>query len=121
MEVLKIEQRTFEQLQVVDVFAVGEVKLVPQERVQQWFGCVEVVQCEQEPERITKRTVDSCRSVEVVKSIPQERSSERTCEQSEVINVTSSQDQIWQRSVEQFLVRRGMSRLHDWLGGFVNG
>ena len=31
MEVPKIEQRTFEQSQVVDFLAVGEVKLLPQE------------------------------------------------------------------------------------------
>ena len=37
------------------------------------------------------------------KSIPQERISERMSEQSEVIKVTSSQDQIWQRTVEQDL------------------
>ena len=43
------------------------------------------------------------KSVEAVKSIPQERSSERTCEQSEVIKVTSSEDQLWQRTVEQNL------------------
>ena len=35
VELLKIEQRTFEQLQVVDVLAIGEVKLVLRERVQQ--------------------------------------------------------------------------------------
>ena len=64
VEVPKIEQRTFEQLQVVDVLAVGEVKLLPQERVQHRFGGMEVVQCD----------------------ILQERSSERMCEQSEVIN-----------------------------------
>ena len=46
VEVPKIEQRTFEQFQVVDVLAVGEVKLVPQERVQQRDDCMEVVQCE---------------------------------------------------------------------------
>ena len=46
----------------------------------------------------------SCRgSAEVVKSILQERSSERRCEQSEVIKVTSSQDQTRQRTVEQNL------------------
>ena len=43
MEVPKIEQRTFEQLQVVDVFAFGEVKLVPQERVQQRVDCMKRV------------------------------------------------------------------------------
>ena len=42
VEVSKIEQQTFEQLQVVDVLLVGEVKLVPQERVQQRLGCMEV-------------------------------------------------------------------------------
>ena len=47
MEVPKIERRNFEQLQVVDVLVVGEVKLVPQERVQQRVDCMEVVQCEQ--------------------------------------------------------------------------
>ena len=38
----KIGQRTFEQLQVVDVLAVCEVKLVPQERVQQRCDSMEV-------------------------------------------------------------------------------
>ena len=38
VEVPKVEQRAFEQLQVVDVLAVGELKSVPQERVQQRFG-----------------------------------------------------------------------------------
>ena len=33
-----VEQWTFEQVHVVDVFAVGEVKLVPQERVRQLVG-----------------------------------------------------------------------------------
>ena len=32
VKVPKIEERTFEQLQVINVFAFGEVKLVPQER-----------------------------------------------------------------------------------------
>ena len=43
--------------------------------------------------------------VEVVKTNPQERISERMCEQSEVIKVneTSSQDQIWRRAMEQSL------------------
>ena len=35
VEVPKIEQRTFEQLQVLGVLAVGEVKLAPQKQVQQ--------------------------------------------------------------------------------------
>ena len=40
----------------------------------------------------------------LVKIIPQERISERMCEQSEVIEVTgSSQDQSWQRTAEQIL------------------
>ena len=47
MAVPKIEQRTFAQMQMVDVLAVGEVK-----------RCMEVVQCEQEPGRISKRTVE---------------------------------------------------------------
>ena len=48
------------------------------------------------------------------------RSSEGRCDQSEVIKVTSSQDQIWQRTVEQNLsMIRGMSLLHDPLRGFV--
>ena len=38
----------------------------------------------------------------------QERSSERMCEQSQVIKLTSRQDQIWQRKVEQ--------SLDDWVG-----
>ena len=42
VEVPKNEQKTFEQLQVVDFLAVGEVKLVPQEQVQQRFGSMEV-------------------------------------------------------------------------------
>ena len=58
MEVPKIEQLTFEQLQVVDVLAVGEVKLVPQDRVQQRVDCMEVVPCEQEQERTSERTVE---------------------------------------------------------------
>ena len=41
VEVSKIEQRTFEQLQVVDVLAFGEVKLVQQERVRQRVDCYE--------------------------------------------------------------------------------
>ena len=64
MDVPKIEQRTFEQLQVVDVLAVGEVNVVPQERVQQRFHGMELVLCD----------------------IPQERSSERMGRQGEVIN-----------------------------------
>ena len=51
----KIDQRTFEQLQVVDVLAVGEVKLVPQERVQQRFGGIEVVRLDIPQERISER------------------------------------------------------------------
>ena len=43
VEVPKIEQRTLEQLQVVDVLAAGDVKLVPLELVQQrvygWKWC----------------------------------------------------------------------------------
>ena len=39
VEVPKIEQRTFEQSQVVDFLTVGEVKLVPQERVRQRVDC----------------------------------------------------------------------------------
>ena len=38
VKVPKIEERTFEQLQVVDVLAFVEVKLVPQERVRQLVG-----------------------------------------------------------------------------------
>ena len=47
-------------------------------------------------------------SVEVVECGPRERSSERMCEQSEVIKETSTQDQIWQRAAEQ--------ELDDWVG-----
>ena len=43
VEVPKIEQWTFELLQVVDVLAFGEVKLVPQERVQQRVDCMKRV------------------------------------------------------------------------------
>ena len=52
---------------------------------------------------LTKCPRPRARSVQVVKSIPQDRSSERRCEQSDVIKVTSSQNQIWQRTVEQNL------------------
>ena len=38
MEVPKIEHRTFEQVQEVDVLAFGEVKFVPQERMRQLVG-----------------------------------------------------------------------------------
>ena len=38
LEVPKIEQRTFEQLEEVDVLAYGEVNLVPQERMRQLVG-----------------------------------------------------------------------------------
>ena len=58
MDVLKFEPRTFELLQVMDVLAVAEMKLIPQERVQQPVDCMEVVQCELEPERISERTVE---------------------------------------------------------------
>ena len=34
----EVEQRTFEQVQEVDVLAVGEVNLVPQERARQLDG-----------------------------------------------------------------------------------
>ena len=34
----EVEQQTFEQVQEVDVFAVGKVNLVPQERVRQLVG-----------------------------------------------------------------------------------
>ena len=54
----KIDQRTFQQLQVVDILAAGEVKQVPQERVQQWVDCMEVMHCELESERISDRTVE---------------------------------------------------------------
>ena len=43
VKVPKFEQKTFEQLQVVDVLAFGEVKLVAQERVQQRVGCMKRV------------------------------------------------------------------------------
>ena len=39
VEMPKIEQWTFEQLQVVDVLAFAEVKLIPQERVRQRVDC----------------------------------------------------------------------------------
>ena len=42
VEVPKIEQRTFEQLHVVDFVAVGELKLFPQERVRQLVDCMKV-------------------------------------------------------------------------------
>ena len=58
VEMPKIEQRTLEQLQVVDVLAVGEVKLIPQERVRQRVDCMEVVQCEEEQERISECIVE---------------------------------------------------------------
>ena len=56
VEVPKIEQRIFERLQVVDVLAIGEVKLVPQERVQQRFDCEEVGNASR-----SRRTCVSCR------------------------------------------------------------
>ena len=82
---------------MVDVLAVGEVKLVPQERVQLWFDGMEVVRCEKPQGRISQRMGRqstfieapeiSCReSVERVRNVSEERSSERMCEQSEVIN-----------------------------------
>ena len=40
MEVPKVEQRIFEQLQVEDVLAVGKVKLVLQERGRQRVDCM---------------------------------------------------------------------------------
>ena len=43
---------------LMDVLTVGEVKRFPQERAQQRVDCVEVVQCEQEQERISERTVE---------------------------------------------------------------
>ena len=52
MERPEVEQRTFEQMQEVDVLAVGEVNLVSQERVRQLVGklrsqLVEVSEVEQ--------------------------------------------------------------------------
>ena len=43
VKVPQIEERTFEQLQVVNVLAFGEVKLVPQERVRQRVDCMKMV------------------------------------------------------------------------------
>ena len=69
MAVPKIEQRTFAQLQMVDVLAVGEVK-----------RCMEVVQCEREPERTSKRTV----------------------EQTDVYTLSSAEDGTWAFAVAKF-------------------
>ena len=69
MAVPKIEQRTFAQLQMVDVLAVGEVK-----------RCMEVVQCEREPGRTSKRTV----------------------EQTDVYTLSSAEDGTWAFAVAKF-------------------
>ena len=43
---------------MVDVLAVGEVRLVAQERVQQRVDCMEVAKCELEPGCISERTLE---------------------------------------------------------------
>ena len=57
-QLVEVPQRTFEQLQVVDVLAVGEEKLVPQQRVQQRFDCMEEVLCDILQERILSGWAD---------------------------------------------------------------
>ena len=67
--------------------------------------------------------------VEEDKTSPLERISGRKCEQSEVIKVTSSHDQIWQRTVEQNLddwiehepASRFFERIRERIGGSREG
>ena len=65
-----------------------------------------------ERSRVIELQKDTCqKSVEVAKSIPQERSLERMCEQSEVIKETSSQDQICKPWHEHELASRFFERI----------
>ena len=94
-------------------------KHIFQERISQWSEVIEVPKTSRQEnvevvknilqDRISERSqvievpeIPCQVSIEAVKCIPQERNPERRCEQSEVIQATetSSQDQIWVRTLE---------------------